>query len=283
MVVDNRVKISGDGIHVVGADGGHFSAPTVYGAPEVAQTISPAADVWSLGVTLVEALTQHVPVWEGSANTQPVVPKSVPQPFADIAQECLRVDPRRRCTLSEIEARLENAPSMSKATDTNSRTIIAKRGALAIGVPALVVLAVVATVKLRSGTASSVATDESHPATLTSRSPEASETQTSEGALMRGAVAERVLPRVPRSARQTIQGKIKVTVRVEVDPSGSVSNARFDSPGPSKYFANLALQAARRWRFRPAKLSGLTVSSVWVLRFRFGRTTTKVSPVESTL
>src|SRR6267154_235951 len=26
MVVDNQVKISGDGIHVVGADGGHFSA-----------------------------------------------------------------------------------------------------------------------------------------------------------------------------------------------------------------------------------------------------------------
>jgi TonB family protein len=286
MVVDNQVKISGDGIHVLGDDGGHFSAPTVYDAPEVAQTISPAADVWSLGVTLVEALTQHVPVWDRSTDAQPAVLESVPKPFGDIAQECLRVDPTRRCTLTEIKARLENAPSVSKADDTTSRTMLAKHSALAVGVLALAVLAVVAIVKLRPGTASSLTTEELHPAPLTSpltsRSPEASEAQSSKGVLVKGAVAERVLPRVPRSARQTIQGKIKVTVRVQVDPSGGVSNARLDSPGPSKYFANLALQAARRWKFRPAQLNGQAVSSVWVLRFRFGRHTTDVSPVEAT-
>jgi len=287
MVVNDQVKISGDGIHVVGEDDGHFSTPTVYDAPEVVQTISPAADVWSLGVTLVEALDQHVPVWNRSTDTRPVVPKSVPQPLADIAQECLRVDPRRRCTLGKIKARLENAPSMSKPVDATSRAIITK-GALVIGVPALVVLAVIAIVKLRPGAASSLATQESHPAPLTlpstspstSRSPEVSETQTSKEVLVRGAVAERVLPRVPRSARQTIQGKIRVIVRVQVTPSGSVSNAKLDSPGPSKYFANRALQAARGWRFRPAQIRGETVSSVWVLRFRFGRTSTEVSPVE---
>jgi len=286
MVVDNQVKISSDRVHVVGEDGGHFSAPTVYDAPEVAQSISPAAAVWSLGVTLVEALTRHVPVWDRSTDAQPVVPKSVPQPFADIAQECLRVDPTRRCTLAEIKARLENAPSSSKAVDTTSRTILVKRGALAIGVPTLVVLAVVAIVNLRPGTAPSPTTEEQRPApstpSLTSRSPEVSETQTSKGVLVKGAVAERVLPQVPRSARQTIQGKIRVIVRVRVDPSGDVSNARLDSTGPSTYFANLALQAARRWKFRPALLNGQAVPSVWVLRFRFGRRTTDVSPVEAT-
>jgi len=286
MVVDNQVKISSDRVHVVGEDGGHFSAPTVYDAPEVAQSISPAAAVWSLGVTLVEALTRHVPVWDRSTDAQPVVPKSVPQPFADIAQECLRVDPTRRCTLAEIKARLENAPSSSKAVDTTSRTILVKRGALAIGVPTLVVLAVVAIVNLRPGTAPSPTTEEQRPApstpSLTSRSHEVSETQTSKVVLVKGAVAERVLPQVPRSARQTIQGKIRVIVRVRVDPSGDVSNARLDSTGPSTYFANLALQAARRWKFRPALLNGQAVPSVWVLRFRFGRRTTDVSPVEAT-
>src|SRR5258708_21754503 len=283
MVVDNQVKISGDGVHVVGEDGGHFSAPTVYDAPEVAQTISPAADVWSLGVTLVEALSQQVPVWDRSIDAQPVVPKSVPQPFADIAQACLRGDPTRRCTLTEIQARLENAPSMPKPVTTTSRTVLAKRGALAVGVPALAVLAVVAIAKLRSGTASSLTTEESHPAPLaspsTSRSPEGSETHPSKGMRVGGAVAERVLPRVSRSARQTIQGKIKVVVRVQVDPSGSVANAKLDSPGPSRYFANLALQAARGWRFRPALLNGQPISSMWVLQFRFGRTTTQVPPL----
>jgi len=285
MVVDNQVKISSDRVHVVGEDGGHFSAPTVYDAPEVAQSISPAAAVWSLGVTLVEALTRHVPVWDRSTDAQPVVPKSVPQPFADIAQECLRVDPTRRCTLAEIKARLENAPSSSKAVDTTSRTILVKRGALAIGVPTLVVLAVVAIVNLRPGTAPSPTTEEQRPApstpSLTSRSPEVSETQTSKGVLVKGAVAERVLPQVPRSARQTIQGKIKVIVRVQVDPNGGVSNAGLDSPGPSKYFANLALQAARRWKFKPTQVDGHALASIWILRFRFGRTTTEVSPVEA--
>ena len=62
----------------------------VYDAPEVAtERISPAADVWSLGVTLVEALTQHPPVWDRSESSEPAVPESDPQPFADIARQCL--------------------------------------------------------------------------------------------------------------------------------------------------------------------------------------------------
>ena len=32
-----------------------------------------------------------------------------------------------------------------------------------------------------------------------------------------------------------------------VDPNGNVPDATFDSPGVSKYFAKLALQAARKW------------------------------------
>jgi TonB family protein len=158
-----------------------------------------------------------------------------------------------------------------------------KRGRLKLGVAGLILLAAVATVKLRSRTSSSSTIAEQHPAPLTSLTPEASteEGQTAKGATAKGAIAERVLPRVPRSARQTIQGKIKVTVRVQVDPGGSVSNARLDSPGPSMYFANLALQAARQWKFKPAQVDGHAVASTWILRFRFGRTRTEVSPVEA--
>src|ERR1700758_913532 len=108
MVVDNQLKLSADSIHIAGEVDGHFGTPGVYDAPEVAAAaISPAADVWSLGVTLVEVLTQHPPVWDRSTNRGPAVPESVPQPFAAIVQECLRRDPARRCTLSDIRARLD--------------------------------------------------------------------------------------------------------------------------------------------------------------------------------
>jgi TonB family protein len=283
LVVDNQVKISGDSIHIAGEHGRQFPAPTVYDAPEVVTgTVSPAADVWSLGVTLFEALTQHPPVWDRSTDAQPIAARSVPQPFADIAQECLRIEPTRRWTLSDIKARLELVAPVPGPINETDGTVIAKRGRLVLGVTALILLAALATVKLRSRSSSSTM-EVQHPAPLTSRTPQASpqETQTAKGATVRGAIAERVLPRVPPSARQTIQGKIKVAVRVQVDPNGGVSNARLDSPGPSKYFANLALEAAQRWRFKPALVDGHAIASIWILRFRFGRTTTEVSPVEA--
>jgi TonB family protein len=285
MVVDNQVKISGDSIHIAGEPGRQFPAPAVYDAPEVVTgRVSPAADVWSLGVTLCEALAQHPPVWDRSTAAQPIVARSVPQPFADIAQECLRIEPTRRCTLSDIKARLELVAPVPGPTSKTNGTVIAKRGRLALGVAALILLAAVATVTLRSRTSSSPTMEEQYPAPSTSRTPQAStqETQTAKGGTVKGAIAERVLPRVAPSARQTIQGKIRVIVRVQVDPNGGVSNARLDSPGPSKYFANLALQAAQRWKFKPAQVDGHAIASTWILRFRFGRTTTEVSPFEAT-
>jgi len=87
-----------------------------------------------------------------------------------------------------------------------------------------------------------------------------------------------VLPDVPQSARNTITGKVKVSVRVEVDASGKVTAAKFASAGPSKYFANLALKAAQRWEFSPPEKDGQPTASVWLLQFRFGKTSIQVSP-----
>ncbi len=96
----------------------------------------------------------------------------------------------------------------------------------------------------------------------------------------KGAVAQRVLPRVPQSARDTISGKVKVRVRVKVDPSGNVVGTSFDSAGPSQYFARLAKQAAENWKFTPPQVNGANVPSQWVLRFEFGRNSTEVFPSE---
>jgi TonB family protein len=286
MVVDNQVKLSGDSLEVTGELGKHFLALRVYDAPEVAiARISPAADVWSLGVTLVEALTQHPPVWDRSTNREPAVPESIPQPFANIAQECLRFDPARRCTLSDVKARLEPARSLPNPARKTGRTVPAKLRVTALIAAVLVLLAVIAALQLRSHqTRPSLPTGKQRPVPTTAVLPPQSPvpgTQTSKSVAVKGAVAERVLPDVPRSASMTIQGKVEVRIRVTVDPSGDVSNAAFDSPGVSKYFANMALQAARNWRFKPAQVDDQAVTSVWILRFQFRQTGTEVTPVEA--
>ena len=96
-----------------------------------------------------------------------------------------------------------------------------------------------------------------------------------------GEVVNRVLPDVPTKARDSIQGRVKVSVRVRVDPSGRVVDAKLDSAGPSRYFANLAMQAARSWKFRPTEIEGRDVLNEWILRFAFLRNSTEVHAVRA--
>jgi len=102
------------------------------------------------------------------------------------------------------------------------------------------------------------------------------------GGLIKGEVLHQVLPEISQKSRETIQGKLKVNVRVTVDPSGNVTGATLDSPVKSNYFANQAIQAARAWKFAPAKVDGREVSSEWLLRFEFERAATTVFPAEAT-
>jgi TonB family protein len=51
-----------------------------------------------------------------------------------------------------------------------------------------------------------------------------------------------------------------------------------DSTG-SKYFSNLALKAARQWRFKPAQADGQAASRVLLLRFEFTQSATKAALV----
>jgi len=78
-------------------------------------------------------------------------------------------------------------------------------------------------------------------------------------------IVRRVIPDAPQSALDTIRGTVRVGVRASVNPSGEVSDATLDSPGPSKYFARLAQQAAQQWKFAPTP--GTTTH--WILRFEF--------------
>jgi serine/threonine-protein kinase len=94
-----------------------------------------------------------------------------------------------------------------------------------------------------------------------------------------GKVIQQVLPDVPRSATNTIHGTVRVAVRVHVDPAGNILGLNVVSGGPSPYFARLAADTARQWKFSPPRRNGQAVASMWDLRFEFIRGATKVIPV----
>src|SRR5882724_5727300 len=105
MGVSDQLKISTDGISQ-GESKGLPVISSVYDPPELAaEGASPAGDVWSLGATLVEALTQYLPRWNDTQD-DPMLPDRVPAPFLFIVRNCLRRDPARRWAVAEIAARL---------------------------------------------------------------------------------------------------------------------------------------------------------------------------------
>jgi TonB family protein len=87
------------------------------------------------------------------------------------------------------------------------------------------------------------------------------------------------MPDVLPAAAHSIHGKINVKVRVSVDPSGNVASADFESEGPSHYFSKLAMDAAQKWKFKPAEANGQAVASAWILQFGFTQDGTDVTPV----
>jgi TonB family protein len=314
MAVDDRLKLSSDGV------GGTAEASVVprkrsaYDPPEMVNgNVLPGGDIWSLGMTLVQALTQRLPVWHGTESDAPALPETMPPQYIDIARHCLLREPSLRWTANQIAARIRvDSKVVPKFIPARQNAFVNWRYVVPISAIVLAGL-VFAGRKLSGGHPESPQTSSTAPANpqlhvqleqkasvpkIAKANPahakagqtpsptpavpfqSAAQPKTSTGALIKGAVVEQVLPPVPESASDTITGTVRVRVKVAVDPSGNVTDATLDSPGPSKYFANLALRAARRWKFKPPQRDGKDVASEWLLNFGFRNTSTTVSPVE---
>jgi len=341
MVVKDQLKLSVDTLFDLSIPGHHLPVPGAYDAPEWGTgTVSLAVDIWSLGATLVESLTQHPPAWSDESQTVPIILRSIPKPFAQIAEECLRPDPLQRCTLDEIKACLESGTAIPRRRSTmTERAPAGMRRVAALVAALVVVLGVTITLAVRSyqpapsarateqpvapaaaaaaeptpapapvsrpanqnivpppaatenvpappadsqppAPAVTQATPATPPPTLAAEpAPTPAPVQVaqpSNGSPSNG-VAQQVLPEVPAKAIRTIRGTVKVNIRDDVDPDGNVSDATIASQGPSQYFANLALKAAKSWKFTPASADGQGPPSVWNLQFSF-----KQSGVEAT-
>jgi TonB family protein len=407
LAIGDRLKLSSDTIVPIGGTRSGGRERDVYDAPEtVNEPVLAAGDVWSLGVTLVEALTQHAPGLPYDDESDPDIPQYLPQPYLEIAYHALRRDADKRWTSAEIAAHLNPATATAAAagatvplaapsapaiittpsaassssiqstsaplapaplssvplppstsisplsvplsrepavplsklpqphtqqlhsvpangdSSNNSVTLPNYFVPLALGVAVLIgiILAVlhffhhVASSPVSASSASPALVDSSQnqtgevPSTLSPASsaivtpapekkfekpveksrdsnPVASvdpvpapavppaETKTdhtpSDMTSNNGEVLDQVLPQASQKALHSIQGTVRVIVLVHVDPSGQVSSAEIDSPGPSKYFANLAQQAAGRWVFSTPQSGSHSASSDWRIRFEF--------------
>jgi TonB family protein len=386
LATSDQLKLSSDTLASIAEPRAPIARPSPYNAPEAATSgLSTASDVWSLGMTLVEVLTQQAPVVLPETKSDPAVPEALPQPFLDIAHHALLHEPKRRWTTAEIAARLNptavaaaaaGAQSISplavplssvpvvpaarlqtsryesSAPKTQSsrplsatqpkQTLVLPNYVVPLAGAILVVVAMIALPKilshrpessssastaaaqpasppkpsgqpahrdtapstkpaapnsLKAGAekkpalpsppsspahASSAAAPAPAPAVLrTDTFPSANAPKPSAASPTHGEVLEQVLPDVSDKARGTIHGKVRVTVRVHVEPGGNVSQAELDSPGPSKYFADLALQSARRWEFTAPEVNGRSVPSDWLIRFEFSQSGTQVFPRQS--
>jgi TonB family protein len=141
LATHDRLKLSSDSIFPIGEKRQLLRGRDVYDAPEMQSApVSPKEDVWSLGVTLVEALTQHPPLFSSEQSADPSVPRELPDLFLVIAKHALRRDPHHRWSVAEIAARLNPAPLAAAAAVASSSAVVPAQAASIANVSPLGVL-----------------------------------------------------------------------------------------------------------------------------------------------
>jgi TonB family protein len=395
MAKGNQLKFSSDAILPAGEVRGPVRELDAYDAPETASAAaSTAGDVWSLGVTMVEALTQQAPALPADGQADPPIPTTLQEPFLEIARQTLRREAKLRWNSGQIAARLNPAAAVAKvaaaSAGATARASVAATPAMpappvvgkaspvsvplskeravplaklpaqqkaaarvdkrreealraanrTLALPSYVVpvfaavLAVAAIIVLpkilrrhmetslasietssqpsvakpaaapRPAAAKPAAKDAAAPTVAPEKSgggasvepvsaPAASapparsdsveprKATKSKNAPARGEVLEQVLPKTSEKALGTISGTVRVGVKAHVDAAGNVSDVDLENPGPSRYFAEQALGAARGWVFNTPEVDGRSVPSEWLIRFEFKPSGVKASANQS--
>lgn len=288
MFVDEQLKLASDTIRRVGESSAGLASVSMYDPPEsVDGSYTPAGDIWSLGVTMVEALTRQQPSWHEASGTV-VLPSGLPPTFAMMIRRCLNRDPVMRPTVYELEAQINPAQRVARALASvpkssqqrtevvrqfparprpNAQPSCARVARVERAIPALKssrprwllpVLVVAGTLALAAWK-----DPRSIPA-----SASGSQIPAPEAVMAEPSVIHEELPDVSSKALQTIHGTILLAVRVTVDRSGTVVHAAAEQTRSSKYFSRLATEAATQWRFAP---TDERESRKWLLSFEFTR------------
>jgi serine/threonine protein kinase len=308
LVVDDQLKLASDTIQPAGDTRPRGAKLSVYDPPEAKEgRISAPADVWALGITLVEALTQCAPAWPDRQPNTLCLPADLPSPLADIARRCLNHNPAERPTVLELLRRAEG-PTQSTVNSAapvrpppeppprEAPPVEAPRVApppvdrASADVPAekpsnppldtlkrhksLLAVGILAAALAFVWTASHLRShhgeQRSTASNMSSQSTTPSPEDVPPAATAAGetsSVLHKVIPEISPGARATIHGRIKVAVLLTVDQSGSVTDSVVKNSG-SRYFAHLATEAGRQWMFIRANNPA---PRKWLLHFEFTR------------
>jgi serine/threonine protein kinase len=306
LVVNDQLKLASDTIRSAGDPAGVSAKPSVYDPPEAKSSpIEATGDVWSLGITLVEALTQNPAAALGGSSSDPLT---------GVVRRCLTPNPAGRPTISDLQAQFSPASaaiasaapvspvhaSAAHASPAPASPVPASAVApappvsrlpadmkvpgkpapaasasrLRLLVPAIAV-GVIVLVAIWAG----MRPFRSHPNSLppTSSTAQSSSQSVAAAAASQNpatpmsaaaAVLHQEIPVLSHGTRNSIRGQIKVTVLVTVDRSGNVVGETLEIQGSSKYLARLSLEAAKKWKFTPADSQD---SRQWLLQFEFTR------------
>jgi serine/threonine protein kinase len=295
LVVEDQLKLASDTVRPVGESTGNIAEHSAYDPPEARDgRFSAAGDIWSLGVTMVEALTRQLPSWPDSQSETALLPAALPAEFAEVVRQCLDRNPANRPTVAELVAWINPAPPLpvvalpplpvsvpNPPVSIPSPPVVELRGRApaespkhrlfvsAIAVLFVVVVAVWAGLHMFSSRSSM---EPAAPPTAASQNSETSPSLTTGTATplvdkLRSVLHEEI-PDVPLRARDTIHGRINIAIRVTVNNTGDVVGETLEKRGPSRYFARLATEAARKWKFAATDDHA---SRKWLLRFEFTR------------
>jgi len=285
LVVNDQVKLSTDSIRPAGAPGVGIAERSFYDPPEAdLANFASAGDIWGLGLTLVEALTQCLPRFD-EQSVATCLPTGVSPSLADTVQRCLSIDPAARPSASDLEAELGGAPqapiaaipqpALQPAIQKASQHVtpaqeLPKRRAPMAGIATIVSVISLAAVwagwqLLHTHPKSIAAQPRAAVAAITS---EIAPAPPPRPATALPSVIHVQLPDVPRKALGTIHGHFRILVLVVVDHSGTVIREVPKNTGPSPYFARLTREAAKQWTFATTDQPG---TREWLLRFEFTR------------
>jgi serine/threonine protein kinase len=277
LVVDDQLKLASD---------------TIRPARD-ATGVDLAGDVRALGATIVEALTQTRPALNAPAGAASL-PATLSPGLADAVRRCLSPEPSERPTVSELRNLIDPASDVPSPQLPVSQTPLPLTPVLQAPLPELSTQPVPEPASARPPSARWLVPAaavglvllalwggtrmlRSHPDPRPKPIPIASQPVPAPEAVhpvgiaqpppATPAVMHEEIPAISRSSRESVRGQIKVAVSVTVDRAGNVVAENLEAHGSSKYFARLATDAAKKWKFAPDTQS----PREWLVQFEFSR------------